>query len=234
MLIMAIIGTTIIPVFATGTNRTLNAYFNNIKLVVNGELITPRDANGRVVEPFIIDGATYLPVKAIIDAFGTTGEWDGATSTVYIGSRPGSTQYMFDVVPAYQSFGYTEISSIRSGGRESFNMAGQRFVNGCYWRTAWTNDEYYSIYNLNGKHKRASAVLGHVDGSGTGGATIYIYGDGRLIREYSLTANMPLTNINELYKRELLTERELDRCIQILTDKWKEENETCSGCIIGG
>jgi hypothetical protein len=87
MLIMAILGTTVIPALATATTRTLTAHFNNIKIVVNGELITPRDSNGRVVEPFAIDGAIYLPLRAIIDAFGTTGEWDGATQTVFIGGR---------------------------------------------------------------------------------------------------------------------------------------------------
>jgi hypothetical protein len=61
---------------------TLN--YNDIKIMVNGDTISPKDANGNIVEPFIIDGTTYLPVRAIADAVGLDVAWDGSTSTVIL------------------------------------------------------------------------------------------------------------------------------------------------------
>ena len=42
---------------------TIEATYSNIKISVNGEIVTPRDANGNVVEPFIYNGTTYLPCQ---------------------------------------------------------------------------------------------------------------------------------------------------------------------------
>ncbi len=62
--------------------------YRDIKIVVDGSQITPTDANGNPVEPFIMDGTTYLPVRAVANAFGKEVGWDDATSTVYLGQQP--------------------------------------------------------------------------------------------------------------------------------------------------
>lgn len=62
--------------------------YNDIKIVVNGNAITPTDVNGNIVEPFIIDGTTYLPVRALANALGEEVSWEQSTSTVYIGIQP--------------------------------------------------------------------------------------------------------------------------------------------------
>ena len=64
-------------VFAQNLEKTVNAVYNNIKLVINGAEVTPKDANGNTVEPFIIDGTTYLPVRAVAGALGQSVDWDG-------------------------------------------------------------------------------------------------------------------------------------------------------------
>ncbi|MBQ4556777.1 MAG: hypothetical protein IJA60_03915 [Clostridia bacterium] len=69
-------------------NATLN--YNNIKICIDGNYVTPKDAAGNVVEPFIIDGTTYLPVRAVASALGKEVTWDGATSTVFLGKQPSS------------------------------------------------------------------------------------------------------------------------------------------------
>ena len=62
--------------------------YNDIKIVVDGNEITPKDVNGNIVEPFIIDGTTYLPVRALANALGEEVSWEQSTSTVYIGEQP--------------------------------------------------------------------------------------------------------------------------------------------------
>ncbi len=75
-------------VFADTITKTVNAVYNNIKIVIDGKQITPKDANGNTVEPFIIDGTTYLPVRAVSEALGKEVDWDGTSNTVYIGKKP--------------------------------------------------------------------------------------------------------------------------------------------------
>jgi len=171
-------------------NQNIEATYRDIKLVVDGEQITPKDANGNIVEPFIYNGTTYLPVRAVGEALGKTVDWDGATSTVYIGLRPGSVQYMFDVVPTYQSHWFFEYSNLKDPTK-SFTMAGQKYTNGCQM-----GNEGYALYNLNGQYKKIKGKIGHWDGGGTSNGTLYIYTDGKLYKEIELKADMIPTDIS--------------------------------------
>ncbi len=68
-------------------NENVEVFYNNIKIFIDGAEIVPKDAAGNTVEPFIMNGTTYLPVRAIANAFGKDVEWDGATAGVYIGKK---------------------------------------------------------------------------------------------------------------------------------------------------
>lgn len=74
-------------VFSKQISETAELFYNNIKIYIDGGEIVPKDANGNVVEPFTMNGTTYLPVRAISNAFGKDVEWDGATQSVYIGKK---------------------------------------------------------------------------------------------------------------------------------------------------
>ena len=74
-------------VFAKQISETTELFYNNIKIYIDGGEIVPKDANGNVVEPFTMNGTTYLPVRAISNAFGKDVEWDGATQSIYIGKK---------------------------------------------------------------------------------------------------------------------------------------------------
>ena len=75
-------------VFSEQIERTLTAVYKDVKVFIDGQKIDPKNANGEPVEPFICDGTTYLPVRAIGEAFGKAVHWDPATASVYIGQRP--------------------------------------------------------------------------------------------------------------------------------------------------
>ena len=75
-----------VAVYAAPRTQTITITYNDISLVVNGQPITPRDAAGNVVEPFIYNGTTFLPVRALAEALGQEARWDGATATVYVGT----------------------------------------------------------------------------------------------------------------------------------------------------
>jgi hypothetical protein len=76
---------------AASTQR-LDAVFNSIKLFVDGKEVVPKDATGKTVEPFVVSGTTYLPVRAVAEALGKQVSWDGATYTVYIGDKGGTLE----------------------------------------------------------------------------------------------------------------------------------------------
>ncbi|MBQ4556655.1 MAG: hypothetical protein IJA60_03295 [Clostridia bacterium] len=77
----------IIPAFAKEAAEQITAVYRNIKLVVDGVLVEPKDANGNVVEPFIYNGTTYLPVRAVATAFEKDVAWDGENAIVYLGGK---------------------------------------------------------------------------------------------------------------------------------------------------
>lgn len=72
---------------ATIGQRTATLNYANIKVELNGQKIDLVDANGQAVEPFTIDGTTYLPVRAVSNALGLGVEWDQATNTVLLSNE---------------------------------------------------------------------------------------------------------------------------------------------------
>lgn len=64
--------------FAASNTKTAQLYYNNIKVSLNGASI-PLNGNN---EPFIIDGTTYLPVRAISEALNLQVDWDASSNTV--------------------------------------------------------------------------------------------------------------------------------------------------------
>jgi hypothetical protein len=71
-------------VFAVSAEQAIKVVYNNIKLVIDGKQIDPKDANGKAVEPFIYNGTTYLPVRALATALGSNVAWDSSTATVNV------------------------------------------------------------------------------------------------------------------------------------------------------
>ncbi|MCL2740303.1 MAG: copper amine oxidase N-terminal domain-containing protein [Oscillospiraceae bacterium] len=70
--------------------KELSAEFCDIEILIEGERKIPKDVTGKVVEPFIIDGTTYVPIRAISQFFGKQVDWDGAGKRVLINQPVGS------------------------------------------------------------------------------------------------------------------------------------------------
>lgn len=69
-----------VTVFA-GT-QTIEAFYNNIKISIEGKAIELKDAAGDPIEPFIHEGTTYLPIRAIAEALGMEVKYNETTNTV--------------------------------------------------------------------------------------------------------------------------------------------------------
>ncbi len=83
-MVIALVFALTIPAAAANEPKSIEVTNREIKIVVDGDLITPVDASGNPVEPFIFGGTTYLPVRAVAGALGLSVDWDGETSTVLL------------------------------------------------------------------------------------------------------------------------------------------------------
>lgn len=89
----AIIASLSLGAVAAVREQLIKAEFSNIKIVIDGATIVPKDATGKTVEPFIYDGSTYLPVRAIGNALGKEVGWDEATKTATLTSKQSELTY---------------------------------------------------------------------------------------------------------------------------------------------
>lgn len=74
-----------IPSFAA--NKSIQAFYNNIKLSINNKDIKFADGE----EPFIVNGRTFLPAKYVAEGLGATIKWNETTNTVEVTSNSNTT-----------------------------------------------------------------------------------------------------------------------------------------------
>ncbi len=183
-------------VFAKSGTEIIEALYKDIKIYVDGEKITPKDATGKTVEPFIYNGTTYLPVRAIGEAIEKDVNWDGSSNSVYIGKMPGKETYLTDICPAYD-FDEWRYEECTSNNGKNFSMAGELYTRG-FTVTPYNCESVISLFNLNGQYNTLSFTAGHVDGTANQNLELRIYADNELIKIIKLKHNqMPSTyNVN--------------------------------------
>lgn len=64
------------------------AMADDINITIDNSEFIPKNALGEVVEPFIENGSTYLPVRAMGEAVGKSVSFDAENYAVYIGAEP--------------------------------------------------------------------------------------------------------------------------------------------------
>ena len=176
----------------TGTALAANTVYKNIrvqycciKLVVNGAPVTPKDANGSTVEPFIYNGTTYLPVRAVGNALGQDVSWNGNTKTVYIGMNESDTAAK--KLKPYETNGNMRV--LEDSGKTIYMMSKQ------YTQGLYCNYTGAALYNIDGLYKSLEMDIGHIDGEDKYSGTLSFYVDGELVDTYSLSGEMQTEHI---------------------------------------
>lgn len=137
-------------VFATTGTKTIEVLYNNIKVYKDNVLCELKDANGTVIEPFIYNGTTYMPVRGTANLAGMDVTWDGATQSVYLWDEQSFGEiFLTDVCPPYETDW--------CGTSTSFKMSGETYGNGI---ECWGYDSV-SLFNLDGKYSQLECVIGH-------------------------------------------------------------------------
>lgn len=156
--------------FAASGTKNIAVTYKNIKLNIDGVEVTPKDANGATVEPFVYNGTTYLPVRAVGSALGKQVSWDGNTNTVYIGTNLGQNVFLMDVCPPYETH-YATIGSV--------TMSGQSYSHGF---KIDESESAYAYFNLNGNYSAMEFDFGAKDGYNEYEMVYEIYLDGQLVK----------------------------------------------------
>lgn len=88
-----------IAIFASGVataatyQRVSAEVRSDVKIVVDGTEYTLRDANSKVVYPLMVEGTTYVPLRAMGGIMGKEVGWDEESATVTLGTPAPKKEY---------------------------------------------------------------------------------------------------------------------------------------------
>ncbi len=166
--------------YAASTTKTIDVTYDNIKVYKDNVLCETKDANGTVVEPFIYNGTTYMPVRGTANLAGMDVTWDGATKSVYLWDElTADDTYLVEVCPPYDtSYCGTYLSSKGS----SFEMAGKKYSNGLA-----TSYAGHALFNLDSKYNTLNCVVGHTNYNGYNKTVTFVV-DGKTVKTVELEA----------------------------------------------
>ena len=162
--------------YAQSAMRTIEVSYDNIKVYKDNVLCELKDSNGSIIEPFIYDGTTYMPVRGTANLADMQVTWDGNTKSVYLWDKmvPSGT-FLTDVCPPYKNDGDLYLSS----EGEHFVMAGKKYSNGI---TLYNGA--VALFNLDSKFSTIECTVGHIDGAYPADSeTISFIVDGRTVKE---------------------------------------------------
>ena len=162
-----------VPAVAKDIQTTISVAYKNIKIYADGNLVNTSDSN----EAFIYNGTTYLPVRAVGEAFNKAVNWDGKNSAVYIGTQPANMSQPTVLLEDLDYFTSTmHFLDMQDGGKDNLGNIHSSGVR-C------DGDAGEIIYVLDGKYKTFSGVVG-LSYSGRDTNREYglkVYGDGKLL-----------------------------------------------------
>ncbi len=175
-------------VFAKQASETIHVVYDNIKILIDGKEYQPTDVSGNAVEPFIYNGTTYLPVRAIANAFDKEVDWEAQTSTVTLGSKKYDWLDQMGYVDYKVSHNATGISAIETGTKDN---TGRKLDRGLRFKL---HEEYYESdndgtarsyltaqYLLNGAYNNFTGDIVSFASDNAQSAILKFYGDGNLL-----------------------------------------------------
>ena len=169
--------------YAAVGNKTIEVLYNNIKVYKDNVLCELKDANGTIIEPFIYNGTTYMPVRGTASLADMQVTWDGATQSVYLWDNlvPNDT-YLMEVCPPYETS--SDCRTYLQNEGESFQMSGKKYSNGF----SFTYRGQFALFNLNSKYSTINFTVGHIDGTDLHDQTLSFIVDGKTVKEITVEA----------------------------------------------
>lgn len=172
--------------YAANNTKSIEVIYDNVKVYKDNVLCELKDANGTVIEPFIYNGTTYMPVRGTANLAGMDVTWDGVSKSVYLWDEiiPDNT-YLMEVCPPYQTTTHNGVYACNvfsAAQANSFLMGGKKYTNGLTLAGGGSS-ETYALFNLNGKYKSLEMVIAPVDGNEDPSGIAFLV-DGKNVAEY--------------------------------------------------
>lgn len=166
-------------VYAAKESKTIDVFYNNIKVYKDNVLCELKDANGSTIEPFIYNGTTYMPVRGTANLADMQVTWDGETQSVYLWDKlvADGTSFIEECPPYDESSCDTYLAS----NGKSFSMAGEKYSDGI------TLQYYgaYALFNLNSKYSTIECTIGHTYNEQHRKSVSFVV-DGKVVKEIEL------------------------------------------------
>lgn len=172
-----------VPAMAVA-GKTITVY-PGVGLYLDDTKFIPKDANGNPVEVFYYNGTTYVPIRAVSEAFGYPVQWDGNTRSVYIGKHTGDKPAVWLCDMDYSS-GNKKVKTL---DLDKDNIGNNHYH--CILQT--DNFHVERTYYINNQYSRISGVLyQRYDARsnriwGTTPSEFKIYGDGEILYSHEFS-----------------------------------------------
>lgn len=158
----------------SSTTKSIDVY-TGVNIYIDDQKLYPTDANGNPVEPFIYNGTTYLPVRALSQALGKVVQWDGKTSSVYVGKHESDKPAVWLTNMEWYTRG--------SGGFERYTSE-KDSLGYTHYNILKTDPHWnYENFRIDGQYTAISGVLfqPYTYRENDSETTLNIYGDGELL-----------------------------------------------------
>lgn len=137
----------------------------HVNIYLNGALFIPRNALDEEVFPILSDGTTYLPIRAIGEAFGYAVSWNDETKTAILSSADNDLTIDETKLYAFVNCASGKAVSLTDKGLETKAFSHYDYqafkitpsdTDGYYYITSLVNDKNFDV---NGNSKNAGASI---------------------------------------------------------------------------
>lgn len=171
--------------------------YDNVKVVVDGRQIQfGKDSKGKQIEPFIYNGTTYLPLRAVAEAVGKQVQWDANTKTAFLGDGTVNTgEVNVALTEIMEPFSKDKVRVIsKNSNTKTISLAGNDYNNGLIFETFSVSQDARANFNLEGKYTNLTGLLGLEKLDST--VKVDFIGDGNLLQSFDIVGGQLPANIN--------------------------------------
>lgn len=184
-------------VLASARLVNIKVAYDNIKVVVDGkEVQFGVDSTGKKIEPFIYNGTTYLPIRAVGEALGKQVQWDQNTKTAFLGDGQvitgESQKVLTEVMPPFTKSRVTVTT--KNDTRNEIDLAGKIYNNGISFEAGRVGSTGYANFNLEGKYTNLTGLLGLDEAEHE--VKVDFVGDGKLLKSFTIIGGQLPVDVN--------------------------------------
>lgn len=193
----------------SGFTRQINVNIGGVDIVMDGVKLFPKDVNGKPVLPVAFEGTTYVPLRFLSTVLDKKLVKVG--NTIYMGNEQKMKGiYLSELNPVLKSDNWNHYGYIGGWVKTphpydsqyeivSFSKAGSmKIASNEYFSVSSlfsnSNSETWGFYQLNGLYDKISGYYS-IDDASTGTSEkrgrFEIFGDGTLLRQYTLYKGQP-------------------------------------------